>query len=425
MKKLISMFLIIFLTASMLVGCGDKAPSDGDVEGDKTVSDGSKDNGTEGKSDQVVKQVIKFAAQADSTPATKEVIRLFNESQEEYEVQWVEFTNDSAQMHDQLITSLSSGSEEYDVLSMDVVWAGEFAGAGYITPLDVKMKEAGINGADYNAGSMTAGNYKGKQYTLPFFSDLGLLYYRTDIVSEEDGALLESGNYTYSELAKMIEKYATEADMGYVYQSKQYEGLTCNVTEFTNGFEDLLNGLETMKAYTDANWTPTDILNYTEGETDAMFVGGKSVFSRNWPYQYGMILTGENAVKKDQVSIAPLPNGGSVGGWLLGINKNTDVMDGAWAFLQFVIGEQGQKIMATKGGYLPGYNNILDDEDVVSTNEMLQLPGFKNALQSTLSRPVSPEYSKTSDAIQISVHKFLSGSQDLETTVSELEGILQ
>src|SRR5690625_7019751 len=94
-------------------------------------------------------------------------------------------------MHDQLLNSLTSGSSEYDVISMDVVWAGEFAGAGFLEPIDVFMKDAGLSKDQFNAGSMDSGNYTGKQYTLPFFSDLGLLYYRTDIVSEEDAATLE------------------------------------------------------------------------------------------------------------------------------------------------------------------------------------------------------------------------------------------
>ena len=35
------------------------------------------------------------------------------------------------------------------------------------------------------------------------------------------------------------------------------------------------------------------------------------------------------------VGIAPLPNGGAVGGWLLGINKNSKHVEGAWEFVKF------------------------------------------------------------------------------------------
>lgn len=48
--------------------------------------------------------------------------------------------------------------------------------------------------------------------------------------------------------------------------------------------------------------------------------------------------------------------------------------------------------------------------EVVAANPMLDIDSFKAAIQSTIYRPVSPEYSKVSDAIQINVHKYLSGS---------------
>ena len=83
----------------------------------------------------------------------------------------------------------------YDIISMDVVWAGEFAAAGYLEPLNALIKDQGWKPTDFNAGSMALGKYKGKNYVLSYFSDLGFMYYRKDIVSSEDAAKLESGDY--------------------------------------------------------------------------------------------------------------------------------------------------------------------------------------------------------------------------------------
>ena len=382
----------------------------------------SKEESTPGE-----KQKIKFAVQADSTPALQALISSFNSSQDKYIAEIVEFTNDSGQMHDQLITSLSSGSSEYDVMSLDVVWAGEFAGAGYIEALDMKMDEAGLKIEDFNLGSMASGRYQGKQYTLPYFPDLGFLYYRSDIVSAEDAAKLDAGNYTYNDLYEMAGKYNGQkgTEVGYVFQSKQYEGLTCNVAEFTGGYTDIKAGLETMQKFVTSDFVPKDILNYDEGATHTSFTEGKSVFARNWPYQYGMIKGDESKVKPDQVGIAPLPKGDVVGGWLLALNKKSANPEGAWEFMKFIAGEEGQKINSTKGGYLPGVNKLLNDEEVKGANELLGFPGFQKALESTVARPVSAEYSKASDAVQVNVHKYLSGSQDLDTTVKAVEEALK
>jgi multiple sugar transport system substrate-binding protein len=416
-KKLLTKLLAFSFAASIaLTGCS----SDANTEKTKPAD---KDKVSE---EQIV---LKFAAQNDNTPATQKLLDAFNQKQDKYKIEWTQMTNDSAQMHDSLLNSLSSSSSDYDVLSMDVVWAGEFAGAGYLEPLDVNLNKTGLDKADYNAGSMASGNYKGKQYTLPFFPDLGLLYFRKDIVSAEDAAKLESGSYTYDDLYNMAQTYTgkNNTKLGFVYQSKQYEGLTVNVTEFTKSFENVKSGLETMYKFTQSPFSPKDLLVFTEGETHTNFEQGNAVFSRNWPYAFGRINSKEEGVTLtvDQVGIAPLPNGGSVGGWLLGINKSSKQLDGAWEFINFAAGVDGQKIMSTEGGYLPGFNALLTNDEVKAKNVMLSYPGFQKALTTTIARPVSPEYSKTSDTIQVQAHKYLSSGAGLDEAVTAIEGAVK
>nr|HPL99379.1 extracellular solute-binding protein [Bacillota bacterium] len=268
-----------------------------------------------------------------------------------------------------------------------------------------------------------AGSYTGKQYTLPYFPDLGLLFFRSDIVSATDAAKLVTGNYTYNDLYNMAKNYKGRRGTtdGFVFQAKQYEGLTCNVTEFTGGLIDIKAGLETMKKFVTSDFVPKDILNYTEAETHNSFINGKSVFARNWPYQYGMLA--DAPVKTYQVGIAPLPKGSTVGGWLLGINKNSKNAEGAWEFIKYTSGWTGQMIMSRKGAYMPGYNYLLTDERV--ENPLLSYEGLQNAMKATISRPISASYSKVSDTIQVNVHKYLSGGQDLNTTVTNINNALR
>lgn len=368
---------------------------------------------------------INFAAQGDSTPATQAVIDAFNESQDKYEAVWIDMTNDSGAMQTQLINSLKAGSDEYDVISMDVVWAGSFASAGYLEPLDTYMKDNKLSIKNYNQGSISAGKFAGKQYALPFFPDLGILYVRKDIVSEEDFEKLESGDYTWEDLMEMAKKYKGEGETvdGLVYQSKQYEGLVCNFNEYSANWSDIEGGLKAMKAMIDEEVVPENILVYTEGETANSFIKGDSVFARNWPYQWGAIAS-DGTIEQDQVGIVPLPEGGTVGGWLLGMSKNAKDKEGAFALINFITGPEGQKIMSMEGGYLPGFNEVLEDEEVIESNKLLSMPGFVKALEETISRPVAEDYSGVSDEIQQAVHKFLSGGAELEESVKAIEEAL-
>lgn len=406
MKKLLALVLVLAMVFA--VGC-QSTPKETPVV-DQPVAP-------------VEKQIIKFAVQADSTDALNQIVKAYNDSSEKYQVEAVVMTNDSGNMHDQLINSLSSKSGEYDVISMDVVWAGEFAAAGYLEPLDTLMKDNGWLPTDFNAGSMASGKYKGKNYVLPYFSDLGFLFFRKDIVSAEDATKLEAGQYSWADLLKMSESYMGQkgTKYGHVYQSKQYEGLTCNLNEFSANWTDIKGGLEMMSKFEKSKATPEDILVYTEGESQAAFTNGESVFLRNWPYVNGMIASGEQPVKADQVGFAPLPTGSTVGGWILGLNANGTKMDAAKDFLKFIAGPEGQKINATVGSYMPGFNALLSDSDVLAANALLTNTGFQNALKSTIARPVVANYSEVSDVIQIKAHEYLSGNGKLDDAVKAIE----
>lgn len=423
MKKIFSILLVAIMILSLVAGCQNE-PAEETTEMTETTAAMTEAETTAGSME---KTAVKFAVQADSTDALNQLIAAFNESSDLYTVESIVMTNDSGSMHDQLLNSLSSKSGEYDVISMDVVWAGEFAAAGYLQPVDELIQANGWLPTDFNAGSMASGKYKGKNYVLPYFPDLGFLYYRSDIVSAEDAAKLQSGDYTWADLLEMAKAYKGEMDTkyGHVYQSSQYEGLTCNLNEFTANWTDIKGGLEMMNAFTTSGVTPSDILVYTEGETHNAFLNGESVFARNWPYMNGMAASGDYTVKGEQVGYAPLPAGGTVGGWIIGINANSTNKEGAEAFLTFISGPEGQKINATVGSYLPGFNALLEDADVLASNALLTNDGFANALAKTIARPVVANYSEVSDTVQIKAHEYLSGNGDLDAAVEAITNALK
>ena len=129
MKKILGIATILMMVFALLSGCAT-APAE-TAEATETVEATEEPAApAETEAAPVERTIIKFAAQADSTPATQAVIDAYNAAQELYTVEWVDMTNDSGAMREQILTSMQAGSSDYDVLSMDVVWAGEFAAAG-------------------------------------------------------------------------------------------------------------------------------------------------------------------------------------------------------------------------------------------------------------------------------------------------------
>ncbi|MDD2973032.1 MAG: extracellular solute-binding protein [Lachnospiraceae bacterium] len=430
MKKKV---LALLLSATMVMGvtaCGNSSSTSGDTTAETSdtavTAEAAKTDAAENKGDGNREMITIFRSD-DGNGAMEAAIKGFEESQDKYGVNWVVATNDTDQTKSQLNTAFSAGSSEYDLASIDTVWAGDMAAAGYIEPLDSYMKDAGRSVADYNKGSIQAGTYNAKTYALPLYPDFGVLFFRSDIVPEEDSAKLVSGDYTWDELLAMAEKYKGEGGTktGITFQANQYEGLVCNANEFTSNYTKVKDGLEVMKKFVDSDATPDDILVYQESEACNSYVNGETVFSRNWPYVWGTLATEGSAVAQDQTNVAPLPEGACIGGWLVAMNAKSEHKEGAWAFLDYITAGEGQKLFTSTGGYVPGYTAYVEDADVLAANQLLSKEGFITALNNTIARPASDNYQELSDALQISMHKYLSGKTELDATVTEVEGLLK
>ena len=440
-KRMKRKIVAVMLSTAMVFGlaaCGggndkeattDAGSEDKQEAADKTDDDAGSDaeNETKESTAEGDREEITLFRSDDGNGAVEAVIEGFEKSQDKYKVKWVTASNDTDQTRSQLNTAFSAGSSEYDLVSIDTVWAGDMAAAGYIEALDSYMMKAKRSPANYNKGSIQAGTYNAKTYALPLYPDFGVIYFRSDIVSEEDAAKLRSGDFTWDDLLAMAETYKGQGGTktGFTFQANQYEGLVCNANEYTANFTDVKGGLESMKKIVDSDATPDDILVYQESEAANSYVNGDTVFSRNWPYVWGLLGAEGAAVTQDQTDIAPIPGGSCIGGWLLAMNAKSEHKDGAWEFLDYFTSLEGQRIFCSKGGYVPGFNDALEDADVKAANQLLGKEGFMKALENTIARPSSDKYEELSDALQISIHKFLSGESDLDGTTTEVEGLLK
>jgi trehalose/maltose transport system substrate-binding protein len=186
----------------------------------------------------------------------------------------------------------------------------------------------------------------GRLIGIPFFTDAGLLYYRTD--------LLEKYGYqkppnTWEELTEQAQKIqegkrkAGKPDFwGFVWQGNSYEGLTCDGLEWKDNFgggtiierdgrvsidnPNALKALELAKSWV-GTISPRGVTNYKEEESRNVWQSGNAAFMRNWPHCYA---PGEN--KDSSISgkfpVTVLPKGSStgkhaatLGGWQLMVSE--------------------------------------------------------------------------------------------------------
>ncbi|MDX1805739.1 MAG: extracellular solute-binding protein, partial [Paenisporosarcina sp.] len=187
------------LTMSMLLGACNGA--------DDEATD-TKDGDTSDKKVEIV-----YASGVDVTGATEKLIAAFEEKNPNITVKQQEMPADTGASHDQYVTTFSSKSAEIDVFDADVIWPAEFAQAQYALELDRFIEADGIKMEDYFPGTVQSGNFNGRQYAMPKYTDAGLLFYRKDIV--------ETPPKTWDELFDMAKELQGKegTEFGYLMQA--------------------------------------------------------------------------------------------------------------------------------------------------------------------------------------------------------------
>ncbi|HZA97723.1 MAG TPA: extracellular solute-binding protein, partial [Gemmatimonadales bacterium] len=89
-------------------------------------------------------------------------------------------TPDAAdQRHQLYVQWLNAGASDPDILQLDAIWTPEFAAAGWILPLD----QFGPDTASFFPSTIIANRWQDTLFALPWFVDVGMLYWRTDLMA--------------------------------------------------------------------------------------------------------------------------------------------------------------------------------------------------------------------------------------------------
>lgn len=327
--------------------------------------------------------------------------------------------NASDVAHQYFVTSLEGGSHEFDVFVVDVVWVPEFARAGWIADLSAEIPPDELR-RDFLPGPVDAVVQDGRTWAVPWYVDVGLLYYRSDLVPRAPR--------TYAELTQFARDAQAKDPLlqGYVWQGRQYEGLICNVYERVWGFGgEALSGerlslasdpaekaLASLRELVSSGVSPPSVMSAAEEETRRAFQSGRAVFMRNWPYAWGEAQSQASPVK-GKVAFAPLPTEsgepgwGTLGGWQLAVNANSRHKDAAVALIRELTSERSTLELALAYGRNPARRAVYLDpkvkEDAPFISQLLPI------MERARPRPVTPYYGMLSDALQGEFSAAVSG----------------
>ena len=341
-------------------------------------------------------------------------------------------TPDSAdQRHQLYVQWLNARAPEPDILQLDVVWTPEFAAAGWLLPLERFSPDV----SDFFPATIAANRWRDRLYGLPWFVDVGMLYWRTDLFDAPPLSMeaLQDG------ARKAID--AGQVRHGIVWQGARYEGLITVFVEYLGAFggsilddkgnvvvdaEPAVRALTWMRdAIQRGRTVPAAVLTWQEEQTRFAFQNGDAAAMRNWPYAHALLSAGDSPVAgRFAVSAMPaVPGAGrptaALGGSQLAINARTQQPDDAWALIAYLTAPPQMLERARTIGQFPARVSLFEPDanlgGAVGVNPALA----RDIILAARPRPVTPVYTELSEILQISVHRVLSGQQEPRAALEE------
>jgi multiple sugar transport system substrate-binding protein len=360
-------------------------------------------------------QLLRMIGPEDIGGAWGEVIRRFHASNPDIKIDYVSGPWSTDERQNMYIRSFLGG-DAFELVYMDVIWTAKFAAREWLLPLDQwfvpEKREA------FLPGDIEAGFYEGHIYRVPVRTDVGMLYYRKDLMPDPPR--------TWKDFEVVCKRYsAPPGRYGIVFQGMQYEGLVCNFLEYLWGAggtpldkdqnvlldgEEAIAALTFMKKVIEAGWAPRSVITFQEQQTLEFFEQGRALMMRNWPYAWTIL---KRSPLAGNVGIVPFIHqagkepAGTLGGWGLGIARTAKSQDAAWKFIEFATSPEAQKILHFRRGAVPTRRSLFQDEEILKES-----PHYRDLYEVLLKarpRPIHPEYPRISSILQKHVSAVLVG----------------
>ncbi len=351
----------------------------------------------------------------------QQLVDAWNALHRDHPARIVELSPRADEQRAEMLARAQADHGEVDVYNLDVTWTAEFADAGYIRSID----ESRVPTDGFLAGPLSTCRYDGRLWALPFNADVGLLYYRTDLL-DSVGA---TAPRTWDELlaaAAQVRARTGDGVAGYVGQLADYEGLTVTALELIwgAGGEVVDDDGRVLPRDGDitAMRTGLDRLRTLAPELPALdeagslqaFREGKALFMRNWPVAYRSLgqRPQEGAALPFGVTALP-PGSAALGGQNLAVSSRTTRPRAARALVEFLTSERSQQLLFQRGG-LPATREVVYTDPQVTAvfpfaeelREALDTGGARR-------RPAVAHYGQFSETFRASVDGYLRGRDEL------------
>lgn len=346
---------------------------------------------------------------------------------------------DADAQHQEYVNSVESGSKNCDVILLDVAYMREFAAKGLLYDMTPYL-DRGDHRADFDHQMIATAAYHDKLWGVPKQRDVGVLYYRRDLVAHRPTS--------WPDVFAQSKRRTPHDPPGLRVQIGPYEGLTVFLLElaYAAGAQQIVSAdgktaaiyqpqvIEVVKALRDAR---RDHAIPQKDQQDAAnlenYDTGRARFLRDWPLIEHTLVTDENKGhdpatqhKRRQAQantrIVPLPpwspNGRSVailGGHDLVIPRTARNPSGALALVDYFTSEEQVRKDVEDDSQLSVLKDLASESDLETR--------LTDAVAAThvMTRPAIVDYADVSKIIYCGVDAILAGPDEMAAIEDELK----
>jgi multiple sugar transport system substrate-binding protein len=316
----------------------------------------------------------------------------------------------------QLITAVRGGTGP-DVYMLDRFTVAQRAADGLLEDLTQFDPDPLAGYIDFAAEEAT---FDGKAYALPFDTDTRALYYNIDILEEVgiDPAELDPANgpITWDRVMEIANQITTEEGdnytrMGFVpwqtwsngqgwhytfgfsWEADFYDEAGCQVTPDTPenmaAFQWLYDTAAALDVAKTSAFVAADQPNDLPPEQQFFYQGKVGMLiSGDW------LIAGLAQYAPDMnygITYIPVPEEGVesstwAGGWSMVIPEGAQNPEGAWEFLNYIAGEEGQRVYSVESAHLPTWAALSEEEGLLDERHAF----FGSLLPQAENRPPLP-----------------------------------
>lgn len=163
---------------------------------------------------------IVFTSGPDGSGTVQQMVDAFNDLHRgEIRVQWRQMSPENDAHRQQLIDDLASNAGGIDLIASDVVWTAELARNRWVEDVTDRFYDDFDRDA-FLATPMQSATYRLRVWGVPWYTDAGLLFYRSDMLAQSG---FTGPPQTWDELGEMARTVMRDSGTryGYVFQGAE------------------------------------------------------------------------------------------------------------------------------------------------------------------------------------------------------------